>query len=471
MGSFGVGGARSLGAFDRPVSGAVVNNHLDWTRRVRDPVHGLIVFGRSGNRERDETDRIAWDLLNTPEFQRLRRIRQLGFSDLVFPGATHSRFAHSVGVYHTARRLADVIARKRSDYDSDRERVALLAALLHDIGHGPFSHAFELVSASSPRKTHEDWSADIVRDDTTRVNRLLRSVDERLPDQIGALLKEEEPKDIYATIVSSQFDADRLDYIQRDRMQTGIESGHVDCDWLFDCLEVGSVTIDDNNPYEAPCLCLGPKGLSVAEEYLEARFRLYRMVYMHKTTRAAEKILVTLLNAVANTTENGPTSRDPVLHYLTSETPTIGSYLDLDDTVIWSTLRFYEGHDDRHIAELATRLRNRELYKCVDIGVRDEPGGNLYLRFQRRLERSSIEWRSELIFDDPKVTPYRWYNFDDASALNKVLVRTNTNEPKDIASTSSIVATLQNEERIQRVYAPDSKKADTILRMVEELRG
>ena len=209
----------------------------------------------------------------------------------------------------------------------------------------------------------------------------------------------------------------------------------------------------------------------MAEEYLEARFRLYRMVYMHKTTRAAKKILVTLLNAVANTTENGPTSRDPVLHYLTSETPTIGSYLDLDDTVIWSTLRFYEGHDDRHIAELATRLRNRELYKCVDIGVRDEPGGNLYLRFQRRLERSSIEWRSELIFDDPKVTPYRWYNFDDASALNKVLVRTNTNEPKDIASTSSIVATLQNEERIQRVYAPDSKKADTILRMVEELRG
>ena len=442
---------------------------MDWKQRIRDPIHGLIVFGGSGNRERDQIDQVAWDLINTREFQRLRRIRQLGFSELVFPGATHSRFAHSVGVYHIARRLADIVAQQRSNYDMDRERVALLSALLHDVGHGPFSHAFELVSTNGPKRTHEDWSVEIIRDDATEVNGLLRQVDEGLPEQIGALLKEEEPKDIYATIVSSQFDADRLDYIQRDRKETGIESGHVDCDWLFDCLQVETVTIDDHNPYEAYCLCLGPKGVSVAEEYLEARFRLYRMVYMHKTTRAAEQILVTLLNAVAKVEDNELASRDPGLRFLAAEAPSIGSYLDLDDTVIWSALLHYEYHSDPRIAQLAGRLRNRRLYKCVDIGARDEPGGNLYLRFRRKLDEYSIEWREDLIFDEPSVTPYKWYNFEDASALNKVLVKTDTNEPKDIASISRIVETLQSEERIQRVYAPDSEKAEEILKIVKEL--
>ena len=388
---------------------------------------------------------------------------------MVFPGATHSRFAHSVGVYHIARRLADIVARQQRNYDMDRERVALLSALLHDIGHGPFSHAFELVSTNGPKRTHEDWSVEILRDDATEVNRLLRQVDEELPEQIGALLKEEEPKDIYATIVSSQFDADRLDYLQRDRKETGIESGHVDCDWLFDCLQVGTVTIDDQNPYEAHCLCLGPKGVSVAEEYLQARFRLYRMVYMHKTTRAAEQVLVTLLNAVAKMEDDELARRDPVRRFLAAEAPSIGSYLDLDDTVIWSALLHYESHSDPIIKELAGRLRNRQLYKCVDIGVRDEPGGNLYLRFRRKVDERSVEWREDLIFDEPSVTPYKWYNFEDASALNKVLVKTDANEPKDIASISRVVETLQSEERIQRVYAPDSEKAEEILKIVEEL--
>ena len=447
-----------------------MSDHRHWTQRIRDPVHGLIVFGGSGDRDRDRTDEIAWNLINTPEFQRLRRIRQLGFSDLVFPGATHSRFAHSLGVYHIARRLADVIARQRHDCDGDRERVALLAALLHDIGHGPFSHAFEQVGTRGPKKTHEDWGAQIIRDDTTQVNFILRDVDEELPKQIGALLKEEEPKDIYATIVSSQFDADRLDYIQRDRMHAGLESGHVDSDWLFDCLEVDTVTIGDNSPYGAECLCLGPKGVSVAEEYLEARFRLYRMVYMHKTTRAAERMLARLLKAVAEAGDRKLSRDDPVLRYLTSDNPTIDTYRGLDDAVVWSSLHLYQSHPNEDIARLAQRLMDRNLYKCIDIGAREDPGDNLYLQFRRELRESSIEWRDDVIFDDSTVTPYRWYSFEDPSALNKVLVKTRNGEPKDIASISSIVASLQNEEQIRRVYVPDSVKSGEIFEILEGLR-
>ena len=445
------------------------------TERIRDPVHGRIVFGGNRDPQQDETDRIAWDLLNTPEFQRLRRIRQLGFSDLVFPGATHSRFAHSVGVYHMARRLAEVIARRAGgQQDHDRQRIALLAALLHDVGHGPFSHAFEAATeALEQAKRHEVWSAEIIRGDTG-VNRVLRSVDEDLPNQIGALLAEEDPKDIYSAIVSSQFDADRLDYIQRDRLMTGVEFGHIDLEWLLDCLEVGSVTIGENQPDEAPCLYLGPKGVQVAEEYLEARFRLYRMVYMHKTTRAAEKMLEALLGAIVSDADDELTKREPVLSYLKSKSPTLESYIALDDSAVWAAMSTWMNENvSERVSILSKRLRERVLYKCVDIGERDKRGGNLYRKFKRTLNQSPQDWHNELLYDEDTVRLYRWYDFDDESALNKVLVKAQDrmHEPEDIASVSEIVKALEGERRIQRVYAPQHDQANVLEELLKEASG
>lgn len=447
-----------------------------WKQRVRDPVHGLIMFGGRDPRG-NETDRIAWRLLNTREFQRLRRIRQLGFSDTVYPGATHSRFSHSIGVYHVARRLLDVIAREQgARHDRDRARVALLAALLHDVGHGPFSHAFENVARTTGLpKRHEDWSAEIVRGDT-EVSRVLRDVDEHLPEQVGALLKEEEAKDVYAAVVSSQFDADRIDYIQRDRLMTGVQFGHVDSDWLLDCLEVGSVTIGEQDYVPVPCLYLGPKGIGVAEEYLEARFRLYWTVYMHKTTRAAEKMLEALLEAAASELrESDLARREPVLRYLTSETRSLDAYLRLDDATIWAALAEYADCGNARISDLAGRLRDRHLYKCLEVGSWDEPHGNLYLRFRRELQERQLTWLDDLLFDQSTITPYTWYDFDDdASALSKVLVKVHSemNEPNDIAEESPIVKALRDEKlgRVQRVYAPDKEQVEELGEILKEMR-
>src|SRR5215831_15130763 len=133
------------------------------TKRIRDPVHGLIVFQLS-----KEVDRAAWDLIDTPEFQRLRRVKQLGVSEFTFPGATHTRFSHCVGVYHVARSLIDVAARLAPAMrgKEHRMRAALLASLLHDLGHGPFSHAFEeaekirLRNRTGAYKSHEKWTAE-----------------------------------------------------------------------------------------------------------------------------------------------------------------------------------------------------------------------------------------------------------------------------------------------------------------------
>ena len=443
------------------------------TWRIRDPVHGLIVFGDGNDKAQNETDQIAWRLLNTPEFQRLRRIRHLGFSDLVYPGATHSRFAHAVGVYHTARRIVDVIRRrlKNQEFDEDRTRVALLAALLHDIGHGPLSHVFEHAAlATGGGKRHEDWSAEILQGDT-EVKNILQEVDPGLPGDISAVIKEEEPKDIYATVVSSQFDADRLDYLQRDRLMTGVEFAHLDFSWLLDCLEVGPITIDMDGPEEVQCLYLNSKGVQVAEEYLEARFRLYKAVYMHKTTRSAEKMFEALLRiCTKDLREDKSVQRDPVLRFFWSESPSLSTYLKLDDASIWSTLAALATSSHNHVAELASRLRHRRLYKCFDIGIRDKPQGNLYNRCRRKLEADYTEYDS-LLLDDAVVVFYRWYEFDDSSALNKVLVKTRAGEqePQDIANVSPIVPALRDAERIQRVYAPNQTQIEEVSRILKEV--
>ena len=453
-------------------------------QRIRDPVHGLIVFGGGSDPYRNETDQIAWNLINTREFQRLRRIRQLGFSDLVYPGATHSRLAHSIGVYHTARQLVEVIRRRQDNHDPERARIVLLAALLHDIGHGPFSHAFENAAKTAGLpKHHETWSSDIIQGDTD-VNRELRQVDENLPSEIGALLTgltgKEGRKDIYASVVSSQFDADRLDYIQRDRLMAGVEFGHLDLDWLFDCLEIGSITTgtivedgDDEVLSMTPCFYLNPKGLQVAVEYLEARFRLYMMVYMHKTTRAAERMLGALLSLAAESLrEDANVQLDPVLRYFTSGEPALGSYLDLDDSAVWATLTSLASRVDGKISDLANRLRNRQLYKCVDIGIQDSPDGNLYSRFRRALSERYEDYQDKFLFDDATVAPYKLYDFNDESALNKLLVKSDENqiEPVDIAGTSEIIKILRRAERVQRVYAPDRNQATELHEILQGVK-
>src|SRR6266851_10449610 len=163
------------------------------TQRVRDAVHGLITFRTGDNR-----DELAWRLIGTPEFQRLRRIRQLGVSEFVYPGATHTRFAHSIGVFHVARQLLDIIRREITDakFDKKRADVAVIAALLHDLGHGPFSHTFEGVRRElGVKKRHEEWTAEIIRNPDGQISSLLSSfwTDGTFLEEVADLLEAEDP--------------------------------------------------------------------------------------------------------------------------------------------------------------------------------------------------------------------------------------------------------------------------------------
>ena len=286
------------------------------------------------------------------------------------------------------------------------------------------------------------------------------------------MLKEDEPEDIYSTVVSSQFDADRIDYLQRDRLMTGVQFSHLDRDWLFDCLEIGEITLGGDEPIAAQCLYLNPKGIQVAEEYLQARFHLYTMVYMHKTTRAAECMLDALLKTVVRDCSNDELVRnDPVLRYFKSENPTLHSYLEIDDATVLTTVASLVSSSCPRISELATRLRHRRLYKCLDIGVQDHTDGNLFRRFRRRLLEDHAELNKHLFFDDAPVALYKWYDFKDTSALNKVLVKKHPGqtEPNDIASESSVIRALRDMERIQRVYAPCSQQIEELKQIIGEI--
>lgn len=435
------------------------------TQRVLDPIHGLIAF-----REDNETDQLAWRLINTREFQRLRRIRQLGFSDLVFPGATHTRFSHCIGVYHTARQLLEVIQRQVVP-DQRRMVVASCAAVLHDLGHGPFSHTFEEVEKKcGVRKRHENWASEMIRGNT-EVHSVLDEFDMNLAEEVAALLTQPEPIDIYAAIVSSQFDADRLDYLRRDRYMTGAGSGGFDYQWLLDCLEVGKITIrpgEDKDYEEVDGLFLNYKGLGTAEEYILARHHLYAQVYYHKTTRGAETMLAAILGRVADQAQQGDVSATglsnshPLVRYLRSDRTDLSAYLALDDALVWASLSEIAMARDNAVARLARGLCDRRLYKCFDAGVRAKgAGGDSLPRFQKRLREShaelGLEEGTSLLTDKVEITAYGVRGFEDPGALQQVLIGQKDHPKKmdDIVSQSPIVSAIK-EERLFRVYVPDA---------------
>ena len=373
-------------------------------KRIRDPVHGLIVFEEDNRRDPEGSwrDELAWKLLNTPEMQRLRRIRQLGVSEFVYPGATHSRFAHSVGVYHTAKQLVEIIKRecKRNDtpFEKDKADDAILAALLHDIGHGPFSHAFERAQkARGIRKKHEKWTADIIRNKKGNIRRILG---EERAERIAAMLEAEDPSNIYHAVFSSSFDADRLDYIRRDRMMTGTHAGHIDFDWLMDNLRVREIDLSQDEGDEerlVPTFCFTAKAIPAAEQFLLARYTLHEQVYFHKTTRAMEEVIMRLFRRLGELTAEDPKRtglppEHPLLLFLALDAPSVQDYLALDDMMVFAALDLLMQAEDEIVRDMARRLFYREPFKplCILTECGSDPS------VERRIERIDEMFEEEL---------------------------------------------------------------------------
>jgi uncharacterized protein len=461
------------------------------TERIRDPIHDLIVF-----EENDGLDQTAWALLESREFQRLRRIKQLGVTEFVYPGATHSRFAHSVGVFHNARQLLRLIKREinmgrvEGEFDERRAQVAVLAALLHDIGHGPFSHAFEeaLKSIAEQRakgeksavKKHEIWTAEIVENKTGQVFQILSS-DNSLAQEIADLLRADTPTDMYHAIVSSSFDADRLDYLRRDRYMTGTGVGAIDFGWLLDNVRVASIDVspaggDNADAVYRHSFCLSYKARDAAEDFLLARYRLYTNVYLHKTTRGIEQLLSAVFRAVAEIIEGGNTNilgisnENPVVRFLSPGGETLENYLALDDTVVWAAIGRFRSCKDRRLAQLANRLWSRETPLTIDIQTEFPNDSERQRRAQHRLDDIfKGMFGGDVFKDDAKLNLYGEIGADDAKAQQRLMIQLRSGDVREITNfTDATVAASDRGRRFLRYYFLNESDYNKARTAVEE---
>jgi HD superfamily phosphohydrolase len=310
---------------------------------INDPVYGFISI----------PDELIFDVLEHPYMQRLRRIMQLGLSHLVYPGALHTRFHHVLGAMHLMSLAIATIRRKGHEITVDEERAALLAILLHDIGHGPFSHALEydIVSGVS----HEVISGYFI---------------ERLTEEFGsdlknahAIFKNQYTKPFLYQLVSSQLDMDRLDYLNRDSFYSGVSEGIIGTDRLIEMLNV-------HEGY----LVLEEKAIYSIEKFIVARRLMYWQVYLHKTVVVAENMLIqTLRRAKALIKLGNPLFCSPALQFFLenditkvdfeTNTQVLDYFSRLDDYDIWSSIKVWQDEKDPILSKLAKGLVNRKLFK------------------------------------------------------------------------------------------------------------
>lgn len=437
----------------------------------RDPVHRLIRIAPD--------DEFILDLIDTPELQRLRRIRQLGVSWLTYHGAEHSRFTHSLGVFSFAQRIIDSLRSRYGEKDpvtkvlTKHERAIKAAALVHDVGHAPFSHMLE--RAFDTKTHHEDRTIQLILSPSSRINSILNrhQID---PADVASIIRKDFPEKLAVDVVSSQLDADRMDYLLRDSYCTGVGYGEYDPDWLFHAMCVGRVKGDAKREHLKLCLDRR-RGLYAAERFVIARLHMYQQVYMHRVTRGFEVLTLNLFMAGAYCARNGglPSSTpDLVKKYFKAE-----GKLDLDDI-----LRFDEsqviaafhnwaeasGRGYATIRRLSNAFLNRErLYGSVDLAIGTDGAMKLFHGLEALKKEKDGETPLFKVdtFED---TPYkgmvyraRGQNATAEEMINESILLADPAVPDSAAPVESLSRMLKNLDaevfEIKRLYFDRASRA------------
>lgn len=312
---------------------------------INDPVYGFITIQRE----------LIYDIIAHPFFQRLRYIKQLGLTDLVYPGALHTRFQHALGAMHLMGRVLDNLRTKGVAISDAEHEASQIAILLHDLGHGPFSHALE--DSLLPGVKHESLSYLLMAELNQQFNQAL--------DLAIRIFRNSYERRFFHQLVSSQLDIDRLDYLKRDCFFTGVLEGTIGVDRIIAMLAVH----DDQ-------LVVEEKGILSIESFLNARRLMYWQVYLHKTTVSAERMIVNLIRRAQVLTQSGgqvPASEG--LHRFLQQTYNVERLREdrealyafgaLDDNDIWGAVKFWRHHPDRILSLLSSMLLERRLFQIM----------------------------------------------------------------------------------------------------------
>ena len=396
-------------------------------------------------------------LIDTAEFQRLRRIKQLGLGLYTYQGAEHSRFTHSLGALHLMTRILDQLSDRHQIAEQDHA-AARAAALLHDVGHGPFSHAMENVLGVH----HEQLTMQTVLSEETELGRTLSSYSSELPARVAAIIGGTFKPAALAQLVSSQLDVDRMDYLLRDSLMTGAKYGLYDLEWIINALQIDE---------EGDRIFVAARGIYAVEEYLQARYYMFRQVYFHRTLRSAEAVLRSALRRALKLVEEGKevwcAPRTPFEKILRRQRLTITEHLEMDDSDVIFHMKQWQSADDPVLSDLSQRFVDRRLFKAIDLDMPEAERKDFLNDARAVVERGGFAPEYYFIEDRASDVPYySYYTAEGVEPHTRIYVEDGYAHPqiREISEVSEAVRGLRRGYELHRICFPAEVK-DEVYRL------
>lgn len=411
----------------------------------RDSVHNII-------RLKTDSDegKLLVRLIDTKEFQRLRRVRQLGLAHFAYQAAEHSRFTHSLGALHLATRI---LAKLELKNEIPREaRIAVqCAALLHDVGHGAFSHVLESILDFH----HENFTIEAVLSNETEIGQTLGKFSAELPENVADIIRGTFKPMALAQLVSSQLDVDRMDYLLRDSLMTGAKYGIYDLEWI-----IKSLKIDEENDR----LYVSARGIYAVEDYLQARYYMFRQVYFHRTLRSAENVLRSLFRRALKVFRGGSfvwfAEKTAFEKILKGGKISLKEHLELDDSDMMFHIKQWQNSDDKILADLSKRFLHRRLFKAFDLDMPEAERVSFLERARKIVEENGFDPEYYFIEDAAGDVPYYFYTTREGEPKNLIFVEDGFSRPviREISEVSAAVRGLQKGYQMHRVCFPPELK-------------